>query len=240
VPNIATDGQTRSQAKSYVRWFVALMVGSFAFVSYVQRMNISIAAELMMPELSLSKTQMGQIFSAFLVGYAIFQVPAGTLGDVIGARVTLAGAAVLWGCATVLTGFVPKLFASGTAAVLVALMILRFLLGASEAATFPVGSRAIRNWTPPNERALGNAFMMVGSSSAAAITAPLVSWLMLRFGWREAFYITSLFAFAIAAFWYFFSTDNPEEHKWVAARELELITRDHGDGDGGVRTKRVS
>jgi MFS transporter, ACS family, glucarate transporter len=60
-----------------MRWLIALMLAVFAFVSYVQRMNISVAAELMMPELLLSKMQMGQIFSSFLVGYAVFQVPAG-------------------------------------------------------------------------------------------------------------------------------------------------------------------
>lgn len=230
---------TKMEGQSVIRWFIALMVGLFAFVSYVQRMNISVAAELMMPDLSLSKTQMGQIFSAFLVGYAIFQVPAGRLGDVIGTRVTLAGAAVLWGCMTVLTGAVPRIFASGTVAVVVAMLVLRFLLGASEAATFPVGSRAIHNWTPPNERALGNAFMMAGSSSAAAFTAPLVSWLMLRFGWRQAFYLTSLLAFAIAMLWYLLSTNYPWEHKWVRAGELELISADRsqsGAAPQGART----
>jgi hypothetical protein len=67
--------------RSSVRWFVAAMVAGFAFVSYLERMNISVAAASMMPELSLSKTQMGQVFSSFLWGYAIFQVPAGKAGD---------------------------------------------------------------------------------------------------------------------------------------------------------------
>jgi ACS family glucarate transporter-like MFS transporter len=119
------------------------------------------------------------------------------------------------------------------------MLVLRFLLGASEAATFPVGSRAIHNWTPPNERALGNAFMMAGSSSAAAFTAPLVSWLMLRFGWRQAFYLTSLLAFAIAMLWYLLSTNYPWEHKWVRAGELELISADRsqsGAAPQGART----
>src|SRR5579864_3014433 len=104
-----------------IRWLIASLVGIFAFVSYVLRMNISVAAELMMPDLGLTKTQMGQVFSSFLLGYAIFQVPAGKMGDVIGPRITLALAALLWGCATLMTGAVPRLFTSGSFAVLVAL-----------------------------------------------------------------------------------------------------------------------
>jgi MFS transporter, ACS family, glucarate transporter len=208
-----------------VRWFVAAMAGGFAFVSYVERMNISVAAEVMMPDLSLSQTAMGHIFSSFLLGYAIFQVPAGRIGDAVGPRVTLAVAAVIWGATTALTGLLPNLLVQGSTAVLASLLILRFLLGAGEAATFPVGTRAIRNWTPPSARALGNSLMVAGSSLAAAITAPLVSWLMVQMGWRSAFYMTSLLAFGIALVWYLSVTDNPAEHQHLSASELALITR---------------
>lgn len=215
--------------QSSVRWFIAGMVGAFAFVSYIERMNISVAAELMMPDLGLTKIQMGQVFSSFLVGYAIFQVPAGKLGDVIGPRVTLALAALLWGCATIFTAVLANIFVAGSASLLMALVAVRFLLGASEGATFPVGSRAIRNWTPPRERAFGNAFMMAGSASAAAVSAPLVSWLMLRFGWRPAFYITSVLAFGIALLWYALATDYPRDHRRVSPRELEVIGNFSGE-----------
>jgi len=215
--------------QSSVRWLIAGMVGAFAFVSYIERMNISVAAELMMPDLGLTKIQMGQVFSSFLVGYAIFQVPAGKLGDVIGPRVTLALAAVLWGCATIFTATVANIFVAGGGSLLMALVAVRFLLGASEGATFPVGSRAIRNWTPPRERAFGNAFMMAGSASAAAVSAPIVSWLMLRFGWRPAFYITSVLAFGIALLWYALATDYPRDHRRVSPRELEAIGNFSGE-----------
>jgi len=212
-----------TQRNSSVRWLIASLAGAFAFVSYVQRMNISVAGALMMPELGLTNIEMGQVFSSFLWGYAIFQVPAGRLGDAIGPRITLAIAGLFWGITTVLTGFLPRMFVAGTAAMLLALVVVRFILGATEAATFPVGSRAIRNWTPPSERAFANSFMMVGSASAAAASAPLVSWLMVRFGWRSAFYITSLFAFAIAAVWYIAVRDDPQQHKWVTENELRRI-----------------
>jgi MFS transporter, ACS family, glucarate transporter len=225
--------------RSFVRWQIAAMVGAFAFVSYVQRMNISVAAELMMPDLGLTKTQMGHIFSSFLIGYAIFQIPEGRLGDSIGPRTTLAVAALLWGVTTFLTGLLPMLLV-GSFSAFAGLAILRFLLGAAEAATFPVGSRVIGNWMPPSERALGNAFMMAGSSSAAAVTSPLVSWLMLRGGWRSAFYVTSVFAFGMAAVWYWDATNYPDEHSRVSAAELDLIRRPRQQRTSETRGKRQS
>ena len=222
-----------------MRWFVAALVGGFAFVSYVERMNISIAAAAMMPDLLLSKTDVGQIFSAFLWGYAIFQIPAGRLGDKIGPRLTLAVAALLWGITTVLSGFLPGMIFRGAFAVMTSLLVLRFLLGAGEAATFPVGAKAIRNWTPIWERGFGNSIMIAGASIAAAVTSPLVSWILVRFGWRASFYITSLSAFGLALIWYLAVTDNPADHKLVSPGELETITGGRDLSLPRARTKAV-
>jgi len=214
----------RIAENSSVRWFVAAMIGGFALVSFVERMNISVAAAFMMPELSLNKTEMGQIFSSFLWGYAIFQVPAGRAGDIFGPRITLAVAALVWAVTSALSGALPGTVFTGTFGVVASLLVLRFLLGAGEAATFPVGARAIRNWTPLWERARGNSIMIAGASIAAAVTSPLVSWLMLRVGWRASFYITSLAALAIAVVWHLTVADNPADHRGVSAAELEKIT----------------
>lgn len=221
----------RAPEQSSFRWFVASMVGGFAFVSYIERMNISVAAAAMMPELGLSKIEMGQVFSSFLWGYAIFQVPAGQMGDTLGPRLTLSVAAVIWCATSALTGFLPGNVFAGGWAVLVSLLVLRFLLGAGEAATFPVGARAIRNWTPIWERGFGNSIMIAGASIAAAVTSPLVSWLLIRVGWRASFYITSLAALALALIWRVTVTDYPRDHKLVSAGELEKITRGRGTRD---------
>jgi len=221
----------RSPEKSSFRWFVACMVGGFAFVSYIERMNISIAAAAMMPELGLSKIEMGQVFSSFLWGYAIFQVPAGQMGDTVGPRLTLTLAALIWCATSALTGFLPGSVFSGSVAVLGSLLILRFLLGAGEAATFPVGARAIRNWTPIWERGFGNSIMIAGASIAAAVTSPLVSLLLVRVGWRASFYITSLAALVLALLWQVTVTDSPADHKFVSVAELEKITSGRGARD---------
>jgi len=210
--------------KHSIRWMILAMLFGFSFVSYVERVNISVAAELMMPALSLTKTEMGQIFTSFLLGYAIFQVPAGFLGDRIGPRLTLFGAALGWGITTILTGLVPGSWVFRTSArIFASLWTLRFLLGATEAATYPVAARSVRNWMPLHQRGLGNSLVLAGSSVATAITAPAISWLMVSIGWRQSFYASSSLAFFIGLIWFRYATDYPVQHRYATTHELELI-----------------
>jgi MFS transporter, ACS family, glucarate transporter len=194
------------------------MLFGLSCASYVERMNISVAAELMMPALSLSKGDMALIFNSFLIGYAIFQVPAGWLGDRFGSRLVLGASSFLWGLLTLLSGLLPGTAlrtAFGTIALLtIALLwLLRFLLGATEASTYPVAAQAVHRWMTPSRRGAGNSLMLMGSSVASALTAPFVSWSMLRYGWRASFYLTSIAAFAISLLWLSFTrTPPPADH----------------------------
>ncbi len=191
------------------RWLVMAGLAGFALVSYMTRANISVAAELMMPTLGLSPVKMGQVFTSFLVGYAIFQIPGGALGDRFGPRVTLGVSALLWAACTLLTGALGFLFAAQTTTAFVALWIIRFVLGASQATTFPVGNRVVRNWMPPHLRAFGNSIMFMGTSIASAATAPLVSRVMTRFGWEASFFVTAAPALVIGAMWLWLARDHP-------------------------------
>ena len=209
--------------RTSVRWWMLAGLTSFSFVSYLDRANISIAAELMIPALGITKIQMGQIFTSFLIGYAIFQVPGGYIGDRLGARITLAASALVWALATLATGLLPVFFAGSLTLTFIALWIVRFFLGISEATTFPVGNRVVRNWMPPQERAFGTSLFILGTCTASAVTSPLVSWLMLRFGWQMSFYLTSLPAFVIAIAWFRYSRDTPQKHTRVNAAESAHI-----------------
>ena len=205
-----------------VRWWIVAMLTGFAFVSYLQRINISVAAQLMGPELHLSKIQIGQIFSSFLIGYAIFQVPGGLFADRFGTRLTLSLSAALWGICTIFSGLTPAPVSAAAAVSLLFLWSTRFVLGAAEATTYPVGALAVHNWIRPSERAYANSWMFAGTSLAAAFATPFVSWLMLRTGWRWVFFITSLPAFAIALTWWVFSTNRPRQHRFINQAELVL------------------
>jgi MFS transporter, ACS family, glucarate transporter len=215
-----------------VRWRIVALLAAFSLVSYALRTNISIAAAFMRDDLHLTEVQVGQVFSAFMLGYAIFQVPAGALGDRYGSRVVLTLAALTWGLTTLMTGALPGWIA-GAAGTLAVLMVVRFLLGAAEAATYPVAASAVGVWMPKTERAFANALVIAGMALGSAFIPPLMSRLMVAKGWRSAFYATSVLGFAIAALWWWYARDEPADHPGVNALERRAIAAGRaGPGDG--------
>ncbi len=211
-PSLCINGEVTNQeplSSEPLRVSLLALLFAVSFASYMERSNLSIAAELMMPALSLTKRDLAILFNGFLVGYAIFQVPTGWLGDRFSPRVVLGTSVLLWGVLTVLTGSLPGRLlrtAGGTVAIL---WLLRFLLGAAEASTFPVASRAVHLWIGTSRRGLGNSLMLTGASAASAFTASFVSWSMLRFGWRASFYLTAVFALVVSVLWFLFHPPRP-------------------------------
>ena len=212
-----------NEASSNVRWrIIALLVG-FSLVSYILRMNISIAAQFMMPELDITQIQMGQIFSAFLLGYALFQIPLGVLGDRLGSGM-LVTLGVVWAVLTVLSGLLPGVvFGTGTAA-FVLLVVVRFVLGVTIAGVYPISALTVAKWQPVTQRAFSYSFIVAGVFIGSAATPPIVAWLMVTLGWRESFYLVSVFGVAAALTWKFYGANHPREHPDVSPGELALIT----------------
>src|SRR5262245_55583916 len=130
------------------RWKIAGLLCMVAGVNYFQRVNISVAADPMMKTFQLTQTQMGGVFSAFLFGYTLFQIPAGMLADRFGPRSVLGWATLSWALFTLLTGMISSMAALTGASVLGALIALRFVFGVSQSPMFPAGTRAVANWFP--------------------------------------------------------------------------------------------
>lgn len=220
------------------RWILALLA-SFTFVSYLLRTNISVGAELMMPALGLSKIDMGQIFTSFLIGYAIFQIPGGILGDRIGPKITLGVSVLVWGLCTILTALVSRSTGHALLSSFVWLWIARFFLGLSEATTYPVGTRVIYNWVEPKKRAFATSLMLTGTSVGAAAASPLMSWLMVRIGWHGAFWVTSGAAFLVAIVWFLYAADEPETAIVSADQELVIEPDSASNLKDIIKSKRV-
>jgi ACS family glucarate transporter-like MFS transporter len=106
------------------------MIFGFAFSGYLQRNSVGVAAERMMPELGLTQVQVGWLITAFLLVYAVFQVPGALFGQRYGARLTLALFGLLAVAACVLTAASP-LVAAG-AAMFAVLLVARSLLGVAQ------------------------------------------------------------------------------------------------------------
>ncbi|HUR21692.1 MAG TPA: MFS transporter, partial [Vicinamibacterales bacterium] len=137
----------------------------------------------------------------FMLGYALFQVPWGVSGDRLGPGRILMWAALAWTITTLLTGLLPGWMVPAGTASLVMLIVLRFLLGAAQAAAYPVASRAISGWLPPSQRALSFSSLIVAMAFGSAFTPPLVSWAMTTFGWRASFYVCAFLALGLTIAW---------------------------------------
>ena len=173
-------------------WCLVGLLAATATASYLARVNVSVAGALMRDELALDPIQMGRVFSAFLLGYALCQVPAGMLADRFGAKRVLALAALSWVVATAALAVVPS------AAALPLLLGFRLLLGIGEAPTFPAAAQAISRHIPPAARGRANGLVIAAIGLGSAIAPPLVGFVMVRYGWRAALAVSGLPALAVA------------------------------------------
>lgn len=208
------------------RWVLLGMLLVISMVTYLDRVNISIAGKYIMSAYGISSVDMGKIFSAFVFGYALFQVPGGWLGDRFGPRKLLAAAMLWWSLATALTAQAPHLFAFAGLGVIASFALVRFVIGAGEAAAYPNFNLTIAHWMTSGERALANSLVLGASGFGAAITPPLIGWLMSRYGWQESFYVCGALGIVVAAVWYRYSADRPEQSPRVTAAELAVIHAD--------------
>ena len=134
-------------APTRARYWVIVFAITLAIIQYIDRVCISQAAPLISKDLVLSPKQMGLVFSAFTLAYALFEIPCGYLGDRIGPRKVLLRIVLWWSFFTAATGSVRSW---------AALMVTRFLFGAGEAGCFPNLTKAFNRWLPLHERSEGS------------------------------------------------------------------------------------
>lgn len=213
-----TDGH-----RTHTRWIILSFMFFTSVVTVVDRVNISVAAQYIMPEYGISQLQMGTIFSAFIAGYMLSFIPGGWLGDSSGPRRVLTGALMVWSLLTVLTAWAGDIFLASIFGVVGSFLCIRFLLGMGEAPAYPNANLLVANWFPLREKALAASISLAGAGAGAMIAPPLVAWIMVEWGWRVAFYVTGLPGLFAAALWYHYVRDHPEEHYAVNSAELRWI-----------------
>jgi MFS transporter, ACS family, glucarate transporter len=209
----------KSTRTTHVRWFLVFWLFILSAVSYLDRVNISIAGGAIADAYHLSDVQLGKVFSSMLVGYALCQTVAGRLADRYGARRVLTAGVIWWGVFTALTALVP----ADIAGALLMFVIVRFLLGAGEAVIYPSANQFIARWIPVAERGLANGWIFAGVGAGAGLTPPLITYIMIHYGWRTSFLVCSIIGFIAGAIWFFAARDTPADHPKVSAAELTEI-----------------
>jgi MFS transporter, ACS family, tartrate transporter len=186
------------------------------FFSYLDRVNVSLAALTMNPELKISPTMFGWGTGIFFIGYFIFEVPSNLALEKFGASRWIARIMVTWGIISALMSLV------GGAT---SFYILRFLLGVAEAGFFPGIILYLTYWYPAEYRARFLAAFAVAVPVSTVIGAP-VSGLLLGLdgamglkGWQWLFIIEGVPSVLLGIVTWFYLTDKPERANWLSAEQ---------------------
>lgn len=212
---MSSPGTTR------VRWLLIFWLFVLSAVAYLDRVNLSIAGLKISEEFGIGNIRLGWISSAFLVGYGLFQTPAGWLADRFGPRRVLTAGVLWWGLFSALTAVVSGRMGHAVAV----LMGIRFLLGAGEAIIYPSANQFVARWIPSQERGIANGIIFAGVGIGAGLTPPLISTIMVQYGWRSSFWVCALIGLAAGAVWWAIARDTPQSHPFVSPGELECIAR---------------
>src|SRR6204780_661424 len=211
-----------ARIKSVQRAALAMLVVA-GVINYVDRATLAVANLLIRDDLHLSIADMGYLLSAFLWAYAFAQLPTGAMVDKLGPRLLLTCGLTLWSFAQLLGGLIQSFGQFFSA---------RLLLGVGEAPQFPTGARVVRDWFNPRDRGLATGIFNCASSLGTAIAVPLLTFLMLSFGWRTMFVMMGAAGLVMAAVWYLVYR-NPTD---LALTPEENTDRTQGDPPG-QRTK---
>ena len=193
---------------------VLLLLCAMYFITYVDRVNVSSAAEAFKTELGLTNIQVGLVFSAFAYPYLACQIIGGWFSDRFGARRTLVVCGLIWALATILTGMVGGLYT---------MLAARVLLGLGEGATFPTATRAMSSWLPGGKSGWAQGITHSAARLGNAITPPAVVALIALISWRGSFIVMGLISLLWVAAWGWYYRDDPRTHPGMTAADLATL-----------------
>ncbi|EMO7185897.1 MFS transporter [Pluralibacter gergoviae] len=216
INNEIAVSKTRRVVKN-LRWWVLVLFLLGVTVNYITRNSLGILAPELKTELGITTEQYSWIVGAFQLAYTLFQPICGWLIDVIGLKLGFAICAVLWAAACI---------AHAGAGNWLHMALLRFGMGASEAAATPANAKTIGEWFPKSERPIAAGWAGVGFSIGAMLAPPIIYFAHASFGWQGAFMFTGCLALVWVALWWAFY-HSPNKHPNLSKEELAFIQQDN-------------
>jgi ACS family glucarate transporter-like MFS transporter len=212
-----------AQTPTKVRWIVLLIAMAIMAVTTLNRLNLSVAGKAIEDQFHFSTMEMGLIFSAFLWGYGLFQIPWGYVCDRIGPRRTLTASMLCFAVGAGAMVLAPKIASVTGISALVAFRLIRFFTGIGEAAVSSNVTRVIASWTSVRERGFASGLQVCGLGLGGTLTPVFIAWTMLHLGWQVSFLSCAVLAFLVVAVWNWYATDWPEHHRGVNPAEFQRI-----------------
>lgn len=187
---------------------VALMF-ALSGMSYFDRVVISIAGPGIMKDFGISETQMGTVYSAFLLSYTIMMTPGGALADRFGGRRVLTVAYLGVAFFTALTAFCGPNGLGALLGVVPAFVLVRLAFGAFASPLYPSTGRIAAAWIPPSAQARVQAIIMSGAAVGSAVAPSLGAYIMSKYGWRAGFWFAAAATTVLIAIWFVWVHDRP-------------------------------
>lgn len=195
-------------------WVIALLLLSVTLINYIDRTTLSVLVGQIKLSLHLGDAGYSKIISLFLVAYAIMYAVSGYVVDRIGTKLGMALFVCFWSLCQILHGLATNKWEFAAC---------RFGLGLAEPGSFPAAVKAIGEWFPARQRALGVGIFNVGSSLGAAVASPLAAFIAIHYGWRAAFVFTGALGLLWVAAWLLLY-DSPRKNRWLSNREAAAMT----------------
>ena len=204
----------RGSHTSKSRWLMITLVFFATVINYLDRQTLSVVAPLVMDQFHMSNRAYSRIIFAFMLAYTIMNGVSGPLIDRLGTRLGYALTAAWWSASAMLHGLATGPWSLG---------VYRFLLGMGEAGNWPAGVKVVAEWFPVEERALASGLFNLGASIGAISAPPLVAWIVLKFGWREAFMSVGLAGFVWLFVWLLVYYTPEEDHAERRASPFSVV-----------------
>ncbi len=208
------DSDLTTPRPTRARFVVMAFALSLAMITYIDRVAVSQAAGDIRRDLGFGTLEMGWVFSAFTIAYALFEIPGGWLGDRYGPRNVLIKVVSAWSFFTMATGWTWNLMS---------MLVCRFLFGAGEAGCFPNITKIFTIWLPSRDRERAQGILWLSARWGGAFTPALVALLLNFVNWRWTFALLGLIGVVWAFFFARWFRDRPAGHPAVNAAELAML-----------------
>ncbi|GAA3613529.1 MFS transporter [Gibbsiella greigii] len=216
IDNAAVTTQEKRKI-SNLRWWILSLFLLGVTVNYITRNSLGILAPELKDSLGMTTEQYSWVVGAFQLAYTLFQPLCGWLIDVIGLKLGFLICASIWALMCMLHAGAGSWFQ---------LAVLRFFMGAAEAAATPANAKTLGDWFPKKERPIAAGWAGVGFSIGAMLAPPIIVIAHINFGWQGAFLFSGLLAMCWVVLWWLFY-HSPEKHPNLSRNELEYIKQDN-------------
>jgi MFS family permease len=206
------------------------ILAALSIITFIDRLAIAVTGPAIQKDLDISPEQWGWVLSAYVIAYAVFEIPSGAMGDKHGYRKELTRITVWWSFFTAITAVCRNFWQLAAA---------RFLFGLGAAGAYPNMTGVLYRWLPARERARGQGVIWAASRFGGALAPLLLVPANKYFGWQAVFVGLGVIGFVWAIVWWRWFHDRPAEQPGISPEEVALIGSDEAAGHAGTPWRKL-